>query len=61
MSSNTKFVNAVDDDASTVTFFHEALSQNIEGISVLFFIDLIQHSSYQRIAKLNLHMGGLGS
>jgi DNA-binding NtrC family response regulator len=39
MSSNSKFVSVVDDDASTATFFHEALRQNIDGISVLSFTD----------------------
>jgi DNA-binding NtrC family response regulator len=39
MSSNSKFVSVVDDDASTATFFHEALRQNIDGISVLSLTD----------------------
>ena len=39
MSSNHKIVSVVDDDISTAMFFHEALGQNIGGISVLSFID----------------------
>jgi DNA-binding NtrC family response regulator len=42
MSSNNRIVSIVDDDVSTATFFHEALRQNIDGISVLSFIDPIK-------------------
>jgi two-component system response regulator (stage 0 sporulation protein F) len=42
MSSNARFVSVVDDDAGTATFFHEALRQNINGVSVLSFIDPIE-------------------
>jgi DNA-binding NtrC family response regulator len=41
MSSNDRIVSIVYDDASTATFFHEALGQNIDGVSVLSFIDPI--------------------
>jgi len=41
MSSNNRIVSVVDDDISTVTFFHEALRQNIDGISVFSFTDSI--------------------
>ena len=39
MSSIDRIVSVVDDDVSTATFFHEALRQNIDGISVFSFID----------------------
>jgi len=42
MSSNNRIVSVVDDDASTATFFHEALRQNIDGISVFSFIDPVK-------------------
>ena len=41
MSRNNRIVSLVDDDISTATFFHEALRQNIDGISVFSFIDPI--------------------
>jgi len=41
MSSNNRIVSVVDDDISTATFFHEALRQNIDGISVFSFTDSI--------------------
>ena len=41
MSSNDRIVSVVDDDVSTATFFHEALRQNIDGVSVFSFIDPI--------------------
>jgi DNA-binding NtrC family response regulator len=42
MSANNRIVSVVDDDASTVTFFHEALRQNINGISIFSFIDPVK-------------------
>jgi DNA-binding NtrC family response regulator len=42
MSSNNRIVSVVDDDVSTATFFHEALRQNIDGVSVFSFIDPIK-------------------
>jgi DNA-binding NtrC family response regulator len=41
MSTNDRIVSIVDDDVSTATFFHEALRQNIDGVSVFSFIDPI--------------------
>jgi DNA-binding NtrC family response regulator len=41
MSSNNRIVSVVDDDIGTTIFFHEALSQNIDGISVFSFNDPI--------------------
>jgi DNA-binding NtrC family response regulator len=38
MSSNNRVVSVVDDDLGA-TFFHEALRQNIDGISVFSFTD----------------------
>jgi DNA-binding NtrC family response regulator len=42
MSSIQRIVSVVDDDVSTATFFHEALRQNIDGISVFSFIDPVK-------------------
>jgi DNA-binding NtrC family response regulator len=42
MSSVNRIVSVVDDDASTAKFFHEALRQNIDGISVFSFVDPIK-------------------
>jgi DNA-binding NtrC family response regulator len=42
MISNNRIVSVVDDDVSTATFFHEALRQNIDGVSVFSFIDPIK-------------------
>src|SRR5438093_5559148 len=42
MSSNNRIVSVVDDDISTATFFHEALRQNIDGVSVFSFIDPVK-------------------
>ena len=42
MSSDRRIVSVVDDDISTATFFHEALRQNIDGISVFSFIDPVK-------------------
>jgi DNA-binding NtrC family response regulator len=41
MSGNDRIVSVVDDDMSTATFFHEALRQNIDGVSIFSFIDPI--------------------
>ena len=41
MSSNIRIVSVVDDDIGTTIFFHEALRQNIDGISVFSFNDPI--------------------
>jgi DNA-binding NtrC family response regulator len=37
-----RIVSVVDDDIGTATFFHEALRQNIDGISVFSFIDPVK-------------------
>ena len=42
MSSNDRMVSVVDDDISTTIFFHEALRQNIVGISVFSFTDPVK-------------------
>jgi DNA-binding response OmpR family regulator len=42
MSSNVRIVSVVDDDISTTIFFHEALRQNIDGISVFSFTDPVK-------------------
>ena len=42
MSSNDRMVSVVDDDISTAIFFHEALRQNIDGISVFSFTDPVK-------------------
>jgi DNA-binding NtrC family response regulator len=39
--SNNRIVSIVDDDIGTTIFFHEALRQNIDGISVFSFNDPI--------------------
>jgi len=42
MSGNVRIVSVVDDDVSTAIFFHEALRQNIDGISVFSFTDPVK-------------------
>ncbi len=42
MSSNNRIVSVVDDDIGTAIFFYEALSQNIDGISVFWFTDPVK-------------------
>jgi DNA-binding NtrC family response regulator len=42
MSSNDRMVSVVDDDISTALFFHEALRQNIDRISVFSFTDPVK-------------------
>jgi DNA-binding NtrC family response regulator len=42
MSSNDRIVSVVDDDIGTAIFFHEALRQNIDGISVFSFTDPVK-------------------
>ena len=42
MSSDSRIVSVVDDDISTALFFHEALRQNIDGISVFSFTDPVK-------------------
>ena len=38
----SRIVSIVDDDIGTATFFHEALRQNIDGISVFSFTDPVK-------------------
>jgi DNA-binding NtrC family response regulator len=42
MSIDGRIVSVVDDDVGTAIFFHEALRQNIDGISVFFFTDPVE-------------------
>jgi len=42
MSIDGRMVSVVDDDVGTATFFHEALRQNINGISVFSFTDPVE-------------------
>ena len=42
MSSNNRIVSVVDDDIGTARLFHEALRQNIDGISVFSFTDPVK-------------------
>ena len=42
MSIDSRMVSVVDDDVGTATFFHEALRQNIDGISVFSFTDPVE-------------------
>ena len=66
MSSNDRMVSVVDDDISTAIFFHEALRQNIDGISVFSFVDPVMafqhftenHESYALVIS-DLRMPGL--
>jgi DNA-binding NtrC family response regulator len=39
VSTNNRFVSIVDDDLHIAKLFHEALSENIEGVSVVSFTD----------------------
>jgi len=66
MSSNYRIVSVVDDDISTATFFHEALRQNIDGVSVFSFIDPItafehftENSENYTLVISDLRMPGL--
>jgi DNA-binding NtrC family response regulator len=42
MSIDGRIVSVVDDDVGTATFFHEALRQHIDGISVFSFTDPVE-------------------
>ena len=42
MSSNDRIVSVVDDEIYITKLFHEALRQNIDGISVFSFIDPVK-------------------
>jgi DNA-binding NtrC family response regulator len=53
MSSKNRMISVVDDDISTAMFFHEALRQNIDGISVFSFIDLVKAFEHFTVNKEN--------
>ena len=42
MSSNNRIVSVVDDDIYIAKLFHEALSENVDGISVFSFTDPVK-------------------
>jgi DNA-binding NtrC family response regulator len=42
LSSNKRIVSIIDDDIYTAKLFHEALSENISGISVFSFTDPVK-------------------
>ena len=42
MSSNKRIVSVVDDDIYIAKLFHEALSENVDGISVFSFTDPVK-------------------
>ena len=42
MSSNNRIVSVVDDDIYIAKLFHEALSENVDGISVYSFTDPVK-------------------
>ena len=51
--ADSRIVSVVDDDVSTATFFHEALRQNIDGISVFSFIDPVKAFEHFTANKQN--------
>jgi hypothetical protein len=55
MSSKNRMVSVVDDDISTAMFFHEALRQNIDGISVFSFIDPVKAFEHFTVNKETMH------
>jgi len=66
MSSNNRIVSVVDDDIGTAKFFHEALRQNIDGISVFSFNDpvrafehLVENKENSILVISDLRMPGL--
>jgi CheY-like chemotaxis protein len=66
MYSNNRIVSVVDDDLVNATFFHEALRENIDGVSVFFFIGPVkafEHFTGNRgnytLAISDLRMPGL--
>ena len=65
-SNNDRIVSVVDDDIGTVTFFHEALRQNIDGILVFSFTDPVmafehftEHKDDYVLVIADLRMPGL--
>ena len=66
MSANNRIVSVVDDDFSTTRLFHEALSENIDSVSVVSFTDpviALEHFSVNKDAYVlviaDLRMPGL--
>ena len=66
MSGNERIVSVVDDDIGTATFFHEALRQNMDGVSVFSFIDPVkafehftEHKENYVLVIADLRMPGL--
>jgi DNA-binding NtrC family response regulator len=66
MSTNNKFVSIVDDDLHITKLFHEALSENIEGVIVVSFTDpviALEHFSdnkdFYALVIADLRMPGL--
>ena len=66
MSAHNRIVSVVDDDASTVTFFHEALRQNIDGVLVFSFTDpvmafehFVENKENYALVIADLRMPGL--
>jgi hypothetical protein len=55
MSSYERIVSVVDDDIGTATFFHEALRQNIDGISVFSFMSQSRHLKILQRTKTTMH------
>jgi DNA-binding NtrC family response regulator len=49
--NDSRIVSVVDDDIGTATFFHEALRQNIDGISVFSFIDPVKAFEHFTVNK----------
>jgi DNA-binding NtrC family response regulator len=66
MSSNSRNVSVVDDDIYIAKLFHEALSENIDGISVFSFTDPVkafehftEHKENYVLVIADLRMPGL--
>ena len=66
MSNNDRIVSVVDDEIYITKLFHEALRQNIDGISVFSFIDpvkafehFIENSENYTLVISDLRMPGL--
>ena len=53
MTANKRIVSIVDDDPGTTIFFHEALRQNIDGISVFSFTDPVKAFEHFTVYKEN--------
>jgi len=53
VTANKRIVSIVDDDPGTTIFFHEALRQNIDGISVFSFTDPVKAFEHFTVYKEN--------